>query len=271
MSEAGEPSGDRIADCGLRIADSQDTNPKSEIRNPKSSTPRTLVALATYSEIENLPGLVDEILRVLPAADVLVIDDNSPDGTGRWCDERAAGEPRLACLHRPGKLGLGSATLAGAQWALDKSYDVFVTMDADWSHDPAHLPDLVRATDDADVAIGSRYCAGGGVEGWSFHRRVASRWMNGLARLTLRLPIRDSSGAFRAYRVSALRRIDLSQVESTGYSYLEEILWHLHRAGATFAEVPIAFRERRAGKSKVSVREATGKLRTLIRLAARRD
>jgi len=234
------------------------------------TSPRTLVALATYNEIENLPGLVDEILRVLPGADVLVIDDNSPDGTGRWCDERAASEPRLHCLHRLSKQGLGSATLAGTRWALDRSYDLFVTMDADWSHDPRHLPELVSATERADVAIGSRYCAGGGIEGWPFHRRVLSRWMNGLSRLMLRLPVRDSSGAFRAYRVSALRKIDLSQVQATGYSYLEEILWHLRNAGATFAEVPITFHERRAGKSKISVGEAVAKISTLLRLACRR-
>jgi dolichol-phosphate mannosyltransferase len=232
---------------------------------------RTLVALATYNEIENLPGLVDEILRVLPGADVLVIDDDSPDGTGRWCDEQSASEPRLHCLHRPGKQGLGSATLAGARWALDRSYDVFITMDADWSHDPRYLPALLDATVTADVAIGSRYCAGGRIEGWPLHRRLASRGINGLSRLILRLPVRDSSGAFRAYRVAALQRIDLSLVQATGYSYLEEILWHLRRAGGEFVEVPITFHERRAGTSKINASEAAGKLRMLLRLAAGRQ
>lgn len=232
--------------------------------------PRTLVALATYNEIENLPDLVDAILRVLPAAEVLVIDDNSPDGTGRWCDERAAVEQRLNCMHRPGKLGLGSATLAGARWAIDNGYDLFVTMDADWSHDPQYLPVLVSAAGNADVAIGSRYCPGGAIEGWPLHRRLASRMMNGLSRLVLRLPIHDMSGAFRVYQVSALQRIDLSQIAATGYAYLEEILWHLHRGGATFAEVPITFRDRRAGKSKINFREAVAKLRVLLRLAMKR-
>ncbi len=233
--------------------------------------PRTLVALATYNEIENLPGLADEILRVLPDADVLVIDDNSPDGTGRWCDERAASEPRLHCLHRPGKQGLGSATLAGMRWALDKSYDLFITMDADWSHDPRYLTALVRATDEADVAIGSRYCPGGATAGWPLHRRVLSRAMNTLSGIMLRLPIRDTSGAFRAYRVAALRSMDLSQVQAAGYSYVEEIVWRLHRAGATLAEVPITFHQRRAGASKINVREAIGKLSTLLRLAVGDD
>jgi dolichol-phosphate mannosyltransferase len=204
---------------------------------------------------------------VLPGADLLVIDDNSPDGTGKWCDERAAVESRLHCLHRAGKLGLGSATIAGMNWALERSYDVVATMDADWSHDPSHLLELVRATDAADVGIGSRYCPGGGIEGWPLSRRVMSRWINRLSRLMLRLPVRDSSGAFRAYRASALRKIDLADIQATGYSYLEEILWELHRAGATFAEVPITFHEGRAGKSKINYGEATAKLSTLLRLA----
>src|SRR3982751_5255422 len=119
-----------------------------------------LVILATYNEIENLPNLVEEILRVLPNADVLVIDDNSPDGTGRWCDERAQVEPRLKCLHRSGKLGLGTATLVGLQHATDGGYEIAITMDADWSHDPKFISSLVAATEQADVSIGSRYCAG---------------------------------------------------------------------------------------------------------------
>ncbi len=228
----------------------------------------TLVALATYNEIENLPSLVDAIFAALPDADILVIDDNSPDGTGRWCDERAASDWRLSCVHRSGKLGLGSATLDGMRWALERKYDVFVTMDADWSHDPRHLPQLVSATESADVAIGSRYCDGGQIEGWPIGRRVISRAMNGLSRQILRLPVRDSSGAFRAYRVAALRRISLDQLHAQGYAYLEEIIWHLRRAGITFLEVPITFHERRAGRSKINAREAAAKLATLLRLAS---
>jgi dolichol-phosphate mannosyltransferase len=230
------------------------------------STVRTLVALATYNEIENLPTLVDEILRVLPAADVLVVDDNSPDGTGRWCDERATQEPRLRCLHRPGKQGLGSATLAAARYAMDHDYDLFVTLDADWSHDPAHLPELIRATEHSDVAIGSRYCPDGRIEGWPWQRRFLSRWVNRLSLVLLRLPVRDSSGAFRAYRVAKLRDVGRDNIQASGYAYLEEILWHLHRAGATFTEVPITFHERRAGRSKINLREAFSKLTTLLRL-----
>ena len=228
---------------------------------------RTLVALATYNEIENLPSLVAEVLRVLPEADVLVVDDNSPDGTGKWCDEQSQVEPRLHCIHRSGKLGLGTATLAAARFAIERDYEIFVTLDADWSHDPKHLAELLSTLHNADVAIGSRYCSGGEIEGWPMSRRVMSRWVNGLTHLLLRLPVRDASGAFRAYRVAKLRDVRLNDIRATGYSYLEELLWHLHRAGATFAEVPITFRERRAGASKISFREAWGKLGTIIRLS----
>lgn len=231
--------------------------------------PRTLVVLATYNEIENLPGLVDAILGVLPTADLLVVDDNSPDGTGRWCDERAAVEPRLKCLHRSGKLGLGSATIAGFRHALDSNYDIVATLDADWSHDPQYLPELVAATAHADVAIGSRYVAGGAIEGWPAHRRVMSRVVNRLSRVMLRLPIQDTSGAFRAYRVAKLRTIDFESVRASGYAYLEEILWHLAQQDATFAEVPITFHERRAGRSKINFQEAAGKIGTLVRLCCR--
>jgi dolichol-phosphate mannosyltransferase len=230
------------------------------------TTATTLIALATYNEIDNVPGLVDAILRIAPDADIVVVDDNSPDGTGRWCDRRAESEPRLRCIHRESKLGLGSATIAAFRLACDRDYNIVATMDADWSHDPAHLPELLAATSNADVVVGSRYCPGGLIEGWPFHRRVLSRLMNGLTGLILHLPVQDTSGAFRAYRVAKLREIDLTAVKSLGYAYLEEILWHLDRVGAAFAEVPITFRERRAGRSKTGVHVAVDKLKALFRL-----
>ncbi len=242
--------------------------------SPASSTttsPRVLVALATFNEIENLPGLVETIENVLPDAEVLVVDDNSPDGTGRWCDERLTSDSRLHCIHRPGKQGLGSATVAAMQFALDGPYAVVLTMDADWSHDPQFLPALVAATDNADVVLGSRYCNGGAIDGWPLHRRVGSRVMNSLSRALLRLPVRDTSGAFRAYRMDAVRRIDLTSIRSAGYAYLEEIIWRLYRAGATLVEVPITFHQRRAGKSKINPQEAVGKLMTLLRIASSRE
>lgn len=230
---------------------------------------RTLIVLATYNEIENLPGLVDEIQIAVSDADMLVVDDNSPDGTGRWCEQRVASDPRLSCLHRAAKLGLGSATIEALRFAIEHEYDVVVTMDADGSHDPADLPRLVAATKRADVAIGSRYVSGGAIDGWPWHRRALSRWINQLSRALLRLPIQDTSGAFRAYRVAKLREIRTESIQSAGYAYLEEILWHLARVNAVFAEIPITFKRRRAGRSKINAREAAGKLRTLLRLTAR--
>jgi dolichol-phosphate mannosyltransferase len=235
------------------------------------ASPKILVVLATYNEIENLPGLSAEILRVLPAADLLVVDDDSPDGSGRWCDEAARAEPRIHCIHRAGKLGLGSATLEGFRYAIERGYEVVITMDADWSHDPRHLPELLSATEHADVAIGSRYVAGGAIEGWPLRRRLMSRWNNALSRRWLGLPVYDSSGAYRAYRVEVLRKSSIEAVQSTGYSYLEELLFRLHQAGARMIEVPITFRERRAGRSKLGLREAAGKLATLLRLMRDQD
>jgi dolichol-phosphate mannosyltransferase len=234
------------------------------------STIRILVALATFNEIESLPALVDEILRVLPDADLLVVDDNSPDGTGRWCDQRAGSESRLSCIHRSGKLGLGTATLEAVRYALARDYDIFVTLDADGSHDPDCLPTLIDATRQVDVAIGSRYCPGGATAGWPLYRRVLSRALNRLNRAALRLPVRDSSGSYRAYHTRRLRELPLESIRAGGYGYLEEILWHLQRAGASFAEVPITFRQRRGGRSKMSLREAADKLGMLFRLAPRR-
>lgn len=234
------------------------------------ATKRLLVAIATYNERESLPGLVDAIEQALPTADLFVIDDNSPDGTGKWCDERSQSDPRLRCLHRAGKLGLGSATLEAFRVAIDEGYDLVATLDADGSHDPKKLPDLVALTTYDDVAIGSRYCAGGTIEGWPLHRRVVSKIMNRATRLLLRTPIADASGAFRVYRVSALEKIDFSKINATGYAYLEEIVWRLHHSGATFAELPITFRDRVAGQSKANLAELVGKLTMLRRCAWRK-
>jgi dolichol-phosphate mannosyltransferase len=238
----------------------------------------TLVVLCTYNERENLPELVEEILKTVPEAAILVVDDASPDGTGAWCDEAAGREPRLSCLHRHAKLGLGTAILAGMQYAIDHDYDLVVTMDADFSHHPRYLPQLLAgmtshsARADAhpvDVMIGSRYVPGGGVEGWPLRRKVMSRGVNFLARVLLGLGIRDCSGSYRCYRVTTLRRLDFQKITARGYSMLEEILWRLAREGARFAETPITFTDRRRGKSKIDTREAMAALATLARLGAR--
>lgn len=227
---------------------------------------RTLVTIATYNEIESLPALVDAIWEIAPQVDILVIDDNSPDGTGRWCDERAASEPRLFCLHRAGKLGLGTATIAGMKYAMEQGYDLVVNMDADFSHHPRYIPALLAGMDSADVTIGSRYVPGGGVKDWPLKRRLMSWAVNTYARGLLGLRPRDCSGAFRCFRVDVLRKLDFNSIQSRGYSFQEEILWLLKRAGARFAEIPIVFTDREKGKSKINSREALAALGIIFRL-----
>jgi dolichol-phosphate mannosyltransferase len=235
----------------------------------------TLITLATYNEIENLPRLLDEIFQVVPDVDVLVIDDNSPDGTGSWCDQRAAIDARLRCLHRPGKLGLGTATIAGMRYALEHGYRYVLNMDADFSHHPRHLPALLAGMEGSDgrpavdVMIGSRYVTGGSIEGWPMRRHLMSRGVNAYARCLLGLPARDCSGAFRCYRTSRLAQVDFDAIRSRGYSFQEEILWHLKRLGATFGETPITFADRRYGTSKINGREAWAALGIILNLGLR--
>ncbi len=239
-----------------------------------SQTGKTLVTVATFNEMENLPRLVEEIFRFAPDVDVLVIDDNSPDGTGRWCDEQSRTDPRIACLHRPGKLGLGTATIAGMKYAVEHGYQFVLNMDADFSHQPKYLP-AIRACMDppdgppADVGIGSRYTAGGGVEGWPLRRRLMSRAVNLYARWLLGLRPRDCSGAYRCYRTETLARLDFDAVRSRGYSFQEEILWRLKRAGARFAEAPIVFIDRERGVSKIDSGEAFSALWIIFSLGMR--
>ena len=239
-----------------------------------SNAGKTLVTIATYNEIENLPKLVDEIFRVAPEVDVLVIDDSSPDGTGQWCDRQAARDRRLHCLHREGKLGLGSAVVAGMQYAIRHGYRYALNMDADFSHHPRYLPDLLAGMDPAggppvDVMIGSRYVPGGGVEGWGWRRRLMSGGVNLYARWLLGLKVKDTSGAFRCYRTELLAKLDFDRVRSRGYSFMEEILWHLKRLGARFGETPIVFADRKAGRSKINMREAMAALWIIFTLGVR--
>lgn len=235
---------------------------------------RVLVALATYNEMENLPGLVADILKILPAADVLIIDDGSPDGTGGWCDRFAQSESRFTCLHRPGKQGLGTATCRMIEYAIGNGYDLLINMDADWSHSPTYLPALMDPIIEekslpCDVVVGSRYVPGGGVRNWPWRRRAMSRLVNWYARWILSIPCHDCSGSYRCYRVDLLRQIRLTEIRSRGYSVYEELLWHLRRAGARFREVPIIFADRDRGESKINVREALRAAKTLIGLRFR--
>jgi dolichol-phosphate mannosyltransferase len=227
---------------------------------------RILVSIATYNERENLPDLIRSIHEHLPAADVLVIDDNSPDGTGRLADELAAADPRIRVLHRPGKLGLGTAILAAMHAAIEQGYDFLVNLDADFSHHPRYLPALVDGMKRYDVMIGSRYVPGGGVANWPLTRRLMSRAVNAVARLLLRIPARDTSGAYRCYRVAKLRTVPLDRIWSRGYSFQEEVLYRCRKAGCRLGETPILFEDRRAGRSKVNWKEAVRSLGVLFAL-----
>lgn len=236
---------------------------------PAGPESRLLVSLATYNERDNLAPLIAEILAVVPAAHVLVIDDNSPDGTGALADELAANDARIRVLHRPGKLGLGTALLTAMRTAMDQGYDYLLNMDADFSHPPRYVPGILAGMDRHDVMIGSRYVRGGGTENWPWTRKLISRSVNTMVRLLFRLPIQDASGAFRCYRVSMLRNAELDKTRSRGYSFQQEVLFRCYQAGARLGEYPIVFENRRAGASKVNLREALRSISMLVALGLR--
>jgi dolichol-phosphate mannosyltransferase len=227
---------------------------------------RILVSLATYNERDNLAPLLAEIRKTVPSAELLVIDDNSPDGTGKLADELAASDPRLHVLHRPSKLGLGTAILAGMRFALEHDFDLFVNMDADFSHHPRYLPAVLEGMERHEVMIGSRYVPGGGSENWPLRRQIISRSVNALVALLMRIPARDCSGGYRCYRVAKLREAHLDRVISRGYSFQQEVLYRCRKAGCRVGETPIIFENRRAGKSKVNAAEAVRSMAMIFRI-----
>jgi len=216
------------------------------------STIRPLVVVPTYNEAENLPIILSEIHQNLPQAEVLVVDDNSPDGTGRLADEAAKEKPWIHVLHRTEKAGLGKAYLAGFSWALQRSYTHIFEMDADLSHPPGKLPELLAATDDADIALGSRWVRGGATEGWPLKRRLLSRGGSLYARTILGVSVRDLTGGFKCFRRSALEGLGLDEVKTAGYGFQVELTWRALQRGLKVVEVPITFTDRVAGKSKMS-------------------
>lgn len=226
-----------------------------------------LVTLCTYNEIENLPKLIPEIHQFAPDAHVLVVDDNSPDGTGRLADELASQDERIHAIHRQGKLGLGTAIVAGFRYGIEHGYETLINMDADFSHHPRHIPALRECLNSADVGIGSRYVPGGGVVGWNWKRHFMSTSINLYARLLLGLPNKDNSGSFRCYRVADLAKLDFDQVRSRGYSFQEEILYMCRRIGCRQLETPITFEDRRFGTSKIDWKESVSALWVIFRLA----
>jgi len=234
-----------------------------------ASLPRILVSVATYNERDNLAPLMHAIHAVVPSADVLIIDDHSPDGTGQLADELAGADPRIHVLHRAGKLGLGTAILAGVHYALDQDYDLLVNMDADFSHHPRYLPALLAGMKRRDVMIGSRYVPGGGSVHWPWSRRLMSGGINALVRLLFRIPAHDCSGGYRCYRVAKLRQTHLDGLLSRGYSFQQELLYRCRRAGCSIGETPIIFENRRAGASKVNPKEAARSLAVICWIGIR--
>jgi dolichol-phosphate mannosyltransferase len=228
---------------------------------------RALVCVPTYNERENVVPVVEAILAAAPV-DVLVIDDNSPDGTGRLADELAARDPRVHVLHRAGKEGLGRAYLAGFAWALARDYGLVLEMDADFSHDPRFLPGMLEAAREADLVLGSRYVPGGGTVNWGLLRKAISRGGSLYARTILGLPIRDLTGGFKCFRREVLEAIDLPSVECTGYAFQIELTYRAFRKGFRVREVPIVFEDRRVGQSKMSRRIVLEALRKVWSIRA---
>jgi glycosyltransferase involved in cell wall biosynthesis len=247
-----------------------ESNPLSQL--PAASSPDLSIVIATWNEIGSLPALVRDIRARLPDAWLLVVDDSSPDGTGQWVRELQRTDPRVDLLTRPVREGLGRAAIAGLERAMTFGTEWIATMDADQSHDPADLAALVRRAarpdNKADVLIGSRYVPGGRVAEWGWHRRTASRLVNLVVQKGLGLKYRDNSSALRLYRRTALARIPLGRVDCGSHVYLEQILLHLHRSGARIEEYPVTFRDRRAGRSSLTVRSLTPALYEFARLLA---
>ena len=232
---------------------------------PVTSSPEAIVVLPTFNESENLQDVAARILAAAPTVAVLVVDDASPDGTGALADRLAAAEPRVVVLHRRGPRGLGMAIAAGMLEALRRAAPVVITMDCDLSHDPAEIPRLLAAG--GDVAIGSRYVAGGRLPDWSAHRKLLSAAANLFVRVLFRLPARDCTSGYRAYRADTLSRVPFERLHSAGYSFEVEILFWVARLGSRgLREIPITFLDRSRGASKMGAREAVAGLFNLLRL-----
>jgi dolichol-phosphate mannosyltransferase len=233
---------------------------------------RALVVVPTYNESENLPRLVPSILSRDERLEILVVDDSSPDGTGQLAERIAAAEPRVHVLHRAGKLGLGTAYLAGFKWGLERGYDYILEMDADFSHDPAHLPQFLAAIGEYDVVLGSRYLQGRvTVVNWPITRLLLSYFANVYARWVTGLPIGDATGGFKCFRREVLQAIPLDRVESNGYAFQIEMSFRAWKKGFRLGEIPIMFVDRDAGESKMSgriVREAVWRVWRLRYLSA---
>lgn len=226
---------------------------------PSAPKRKTLIIVPTYNERENLPELVSQIFGEVPHTHILVVDDNSPDGTGALADGLAAADARVHVMHRAGKLGLGTAYIGGFKWALERDYERVFEMDADFSHQPKYLPTFLEKAEEADLVLGCRYMKGGGTEDWTFMRRMISKGGNLYARAVMGLRFKDLTGGFKCFRREVLEALELDAVKSKGYAFQIELTYRAHLAGFKIAEVPIIFPDRKLGQSKMSgriVREA---------------
>lgn len=256
---------------GRHAAPRRDAKRQPQDRAARSRAPvrRVLALIPTYNERENLPAIVRRIRESVPNADLLILEDNSPDGTGRVADGLAAADGHVHVLHRERKEGLGKAYLAGFTWGLERGYDALVEIDADGSHRPEHLPAMLAALADADVVIGSRWVPGGEVLNWPLRRKVLSVGANVYIRLMLGMPVNDATAGYRIYRADALRTIGLDDVESHGYCFQTDLTWKAVRAGLRVVEVPISFVEREAGSSKMDSAVVSEALVKVARWGAR--
>lgn len=220
---------------------------------------KALVVIPTYNEMENLPLIVPDVLGQDERLSILIVDDNSPDGTGRLADEMAAANPRLHVLHREAKQGLGKAYLAGFKWALERDYDRIFEMDADFSHNPKYLPAFLAETESVDLVLGSRYVSGVNVVNWPMGRLLLSYYANVYARIVTGLPVRDATGGFKCFRREVLESLNFDLVGSNGYAFQIEMSFRVWKKGFRIKEIPIVFTDREHGQSKMSkhiVREA---------------
>lgn len=218
---------------------------------------KILVVIPTYNEKDALPTILDRVRKSVPCAEILVVDDRSPDGTGEIAQKRSEIDRQIHVMHRLGKGGLGAAYLAGFAWGLQNGFEVLVEMDADGSHQPEELPKLLKELESSDVVLGSRWIEGGGTQNWSKGREALSRGGNRYARFMLAMNIYDSTGGYRAFKATTLRSLDLNEVASQGYCFQVDLAWRAMQRGFTLKEVPITFVEREVGTSKMSRRIVT--------------
>ncbi|MDB4793964.1 polyprenol monophosphomannose synthase [Pirellulaceae bacterium] len=232
-----------------------------------------LIAVCTYNEIENIPSLYQSLRTYFPNAAILIIDDGSPDGTGKWCNKTANTDRQFFVIHREQKLGLGSASIVAFEYAIQNHFKFLLTMDGDWSHHPEHATAVVEQVADnptVQIGIGSRYVSGGKILGWPARRHWMSVAINSYSRWMIGIPTRDCSSAFRCYRVKLLSELDFDQIQGMGYAYLEELLWHAKCKKAEIAEHPITFTNRTRGKSKINLGEALHAVWIIFKIGCRR-